>query len=207
MTVAQRAGIAEIVHLDRRRTARQHDGRGAFRVPLQVDQNVDRIAPDRIGDRHRALMVHVDEAVERRLQARPHRRAVVAPGRVREDLEAIAVVLLEHAGRQERGGVLMEVGGEIADCANARPTACAGAAWARRRRTSSSSSSRIRVVPAVDGSASSAKGDSPALRAATPARKRSTHRSRSRQSAMPPARKTSCDSAGPCVGSMRSTCS
>jgi len=41
---AQRPGVAEVVHLDRRRMERQHTGRRALGVSFEVDQNIDAFA-------------------------------------------------------------------------------------------------------------------------------------------------------------------
>ena len=70
----------------------------------------------------------VDEAVERIEQPLAHRAAVVRPHGVGDDLEALAVVLLEQARGEERGRVLVEVGRQVADAKPALVDAAVGLA-------------------------------------------------------------------------------
>ena len=128
---AQRSRIPEIVDHDGRRPPRQHDRRGAFGMPLEIDQDVDRIAPDRFGDVNRTAVLEVDKAVEGADEPCAHRRMVVASGGIADHFEAAAVMLLKEAGRKKCRGMAVEITGEVAD---AQPSARKYSAPRRRLR-------------------------------------------------------------------------
>ena len=112
---AHRAGIAEIVHLDRRRAMRHDRGGCVSRIAFQVDQNVDAVRRNT----PRALSIgqprHDVEAVEGAHEPPPHQTAIVGAEAIGEGLETGAVMALDQLRDQARRGVLEEVRGQIAD--------------------------------------------------------------------------------------------
>ena len=93
----------------------EHDRRRALRVALEVDEDVDGVAADLVGDRERIAVAHVGEAVERPHEPRAHRRAVVRSRRVAEHVETRTIVPLEQSRREVGRRVRVEVGRQVAD--------------------------------------------------------------------------------------------
>jgi len=112
---AKRSRIAEVMHLNGGRAQCQNIGRRAFGVPFAIDQNIDAIAPNRLGDARWIPRRRIDEAIECPHEALAHRTRVIGPDRIPEYFKAPPVVMREKSGRQERGCVRVEIGGEITD--------------------------------------------------------------------------------------------
>ncbi len=109
------AGKAQPVHLNRG-GAQGHDlHHAAVGGALHVDQDVDLVFADRGRHVEGGASVQVDEVFGRVHDAPAQRGAIVNAGREQRDLETIAVVRLEHLHRQLAGGVLVEVGRQVAD--------------------------------------------------------------------------------------------
>jgi hypothetical protein len=112
---ARRARIAEIVHLNGRGAACQHTQTVILGKTHEIDGDVDFGPAHQRGDLLVAVVADINEMLERRLKAPPRRRIVILSERQRGDLETRFVVLLEQAGRQVSGRVLVEVGRKIGD--------------------------------------------------------------------------------------------
>ena len=112
---AQRAGIAQETHLQRRWPVGEQRGACAGGVALQVDQDVDTVGMDRARRLQVVERRDVVEALERQRQALAHAQAVVGAVAVGMQLEAVEIVGLEHLDHQQRGGVLLEVARQVAD--------------------------------------------------------------------------------------------
>ena len=82
---------------------------------VEVDQHIDLVGDNLLG---RFFVVGIAKAA-RHIKARQHftaqRRIVVVAGAVGVELEAFAVVVAHHAQRQQAGGVVAVVTGQVAD--------------------------------------------------------------------------------------------
>ena len=84
-------------------------------MPLEVDQDVDRV---RLDDRGRLAVADRSQVApvrKRRGHATSHRAVFVRAVAVPEGLEAIAIVMLEKPGCETRSGMLVEVRRKVAD--------------------------------------------------------------------------------------------
>ena len=117
-----RARIAEPGQLDGRGAAAEDAEARALREALEVDQNIDAEAADRLGGFGVGEGQDVDVIVHRVEHALVHGVVAAGSGRVAEgeDLEAVAVMRLQHAGEQRHGRVIVEIAGDIADADNLR---------------------------------------------------------------------------------------
>ncbi len=112
---AQRAREAEVVHLHRRRPAREHAGAAQAEPAVEVHEDVDAAVGDGLRRGGVGEPGDVDDLVERGVQA-PAQRAAVVPAVVeRDDLEALAVVQLEQLHREDGCGLVAELAAEVAD--------------------------------------------------------------------------------------------
>jgi len=113
--------VAQVGHLHRRRPVGQQLEAAAAGVALEVDGDVDAVgahAPRHLGI---AQVGHVDELVAGGAHAAADLAAVVGAVRVQAHLEAFTVAPLQHLGHQHRGGMLVEVGREVAQADAAGP--------------------------------------------------------------------------------------
>ena len=125
---AKGAGIAEVMELQGRRPQGQHAGAAVVGVAHQVDQHVDAIGADALGDRLTAARGHHREVIH---AAADHCGDLVGDidQGVGEDLETPAVVAGEQSMEQVAHRVVAEIGGEVADT-----EAPAGWPWWWRRQ-------------------------------------------------------------------------
>ena len=130
------AGKAQPGHLQRRRPRGQHRQRCVVGGALQVDQDVDAEFAHAPGHLRMALPAQFLEMLDRRHHAAAQRAAIVGAGGQREDLEGLAVVLLQHLHQQLAGGMGVEVGRQVAQaqpaCVRARLHPRQAAAACRR---------------------------------------------------------------------------
>jgi hypothetical protein len=98
----------------RRRLPGQHAHAVVACIALQVDQQVAAVGVDAGGNVAVAQPAQVDEVFTGLLDAPAHGAAVGLAVRVQRHLEAAAVVVLEHLGHQDAGGVFVEVGRQVA---------------------------------------------------------------------------------------------
>ncbi len=108
------------MHLDRRRPVHEDLHPAAHRVAAQVDQDlyaVGAYAPCRLLDR---LGAHVDEMLERALDAPTQRTVVARADRIGVDFEAAAVVSLPEFGQKVGDRVQAKVERDVSD-PQARP--------------------------------------------------------------------------------------
>ncbi len=112
-----RARIAEPSELDGRRPAAEDAEPRALREALEVHQDVDAEAADRLGGFGIGQVQDIDIIVRRVEHPFMHRVFPPRHGRVAEgeNLEAVAIMRLQNAGEQRHGRVIVEVAGDIAD--------------------------------------------------------------------------------------------
>ena len=156
------------MRLDRCRAKREHRGRGALRVPLEIDEDVDAVVADRLRESQRRPPGGIDETVEAAHEPFAHRAAIVGSRRIRDDLEPRPVVRLEQTGREVGGRVRVQVGGQVADAQ------AVGVQFRRRRRSAGGASTAVHALAQRncscrdDGCDSNTKGDNSGVPAAMP---------------------------------------
>lgn len=98
------------MELHGRGTVREDAEARAVRMALEVHEDVERVGCNDPCGRRIVLRLHVAPMVERGDEPPAHRAAVVAVVRVREGLDAGAIVAFEEARREMRSRVVVEVG-------------------------------------------------------------------------------------------------
>ena len=112
---AHGAGIAEPVDVHRRGPAGEHLGARILGVAVEIDQDVDAVGRDL---RRRLIVGHagdVGPVIDAGLGAGLRRVGPVDPAVIGEDLEVLAVVLLDDVGHGKADRMLAQVGRHIAD--------------------------------------------------------------------------------------------
>ena len=120
---AERAGIAQPVHLHRRQPILQPVAAVAFGVALQIDEYVEVEVGDALHGMGLGLPGEVDEMLAGAFETPAQLAAVVDPVGKQEELEARAIVRFEHLDHQVGGGVVLEVRRQVADAQTFTPFA------------------------------------------------------------------------------------
>ncbi len=113
----RRAGggrVAEIAGLHRRGPVGHQLHAAVARMALEVDQDVDAVVANALGHGAVAGLAHIDEVLAGGAHAAADVGVVVAAVRVQEGLEAARVAALQQFRHQHRGGVVIEVGRQVA---------------------------------------------------------------------------------------------
>ena len=126
---AEGAGIAQVVKLQRRRPQGQHAGAAVVGVAHQVDQHIDAIGTDALGDRLAAVGRHERVVVHAAADHLGDLVADIGQG-IGEHLETLAVMAGEESMEQVAHGVVAEIGRKVAN-----PPALAGLVRRRRRQS------------------------------------------------------------------------
>jgi hypothetical protein len=92
---AGRPRIPQIAHLDRRRAQGKRRGDCTMGVAFEIDQDIDSVGLNLSGEMARGRCGCIDKAIESPDQPRPSRAAVVGTGRISNDVESNAIVLLK----------------------------------------------------------------------------------------------------------------
>ena len=112
--------VAEVGRLDRRGPVGEQLHSAVARVALEIDRDVDAVVANALRDGAVGLAVDVDEVLAGGAHAAGDVGVVVAAVRIEEGLEARGVAAFQQLGHQHRGGVLVEVGRQVADADAAR---------------------------------------------------------------------------------------
>jgi hypothetical protein len=112
---AHRAGIAEIVHLQRRGPPGEESRPGVLGESVEVDQDIDLLCPDPLSDPVDIGLSETNELVEGFFDSGTDLGLVARRDRETDHLESRAVVNPKDAGCQKRHRVLPEIGGDIAE--------------------------------------------------------------------------------------------
>ena len=112
---AHRAGIAEIINLDRSRSSGKSCQSADAGEAVKVDDNVDFKLSDKVGDILIAERTGIYKSLKRSLQPPGEFRVLLGtPGNC-GDLEARSVMMFEKARHQISDGMFAQVGGNIGD--------------------------------------------------------------------------------------------
>ena len=125
---AEGTGITQVMELQRCRPQRQHAGAAVVGVAHQIDQHIDAIAADAVGDRLAAVAGHHCVVVHAAADQLGGLIGDIGQG-IGEHLKAAAVVAGEQAMEQVAHGVIAKIGREVAD-----PPAFAGPMRRGRRQ-------------------------------------------------------------------------
>jgi hypothetical protein len=114
-----RIRIADVRELHRRGLAREHEHPRAVGVTGEIDQDVHTMAADEVGKLGVIQRGDVVPTVHARADRRRHRVPAARHAAVAEDLEPLAVAVVEQRRQEFRDRMIAKVGRDVAD---AQPT-------------------------------------------------------------------------------------
>ena len=112
---AHRSTVREVARLHGGGPMGKNSRSRPTQLTIEVNRDVDFHFADHRSDLGISQSPHIDETLERGLDPAPHRASIVGAQRNRGGLETRSVVMLEHAGNQDRSRVIVEFCGEISN--------------------------------------------------------------------------------------------